>query len=327
MTEPGSWREFAWEAVEPGAIEPLCVAGDAPTRLDCRIEGADFRDEAAPAQDELVIWAYNVERGLGLDAQLAAIATDPGMPRPDVLLLSEVDRGCSRTGTLNVAQEYARALGMCYVYGVEFVELPRLWGPGGGRVKDRCEHGNAIISRFPLGNVTLIRHERTRSWHSWTQRLLRLGQPRLGGRVAVSADVHVGDRELRLYVAHFESGRGGSGLRNRDEIRLAQAEELIADASESSTGVVIGGDLNVSGYLESLRDRAVIEPTIEALSAAGYEDAHADISLDDRVTSDSGKVIDVLVGRDVRWGGAGVGPSSTWASLSDHLPIWTRVLL
>lgn len=209
MTEPGTWREFPWESEQPGAIEPLCVPGDTHTHLDCRIEGADFRDGPAPAQDELVIWAYNVERGLRLDAQLAAITAEPGMPRPDVLLLSEVDRGCSRTGTLNVAQEYARALGMCYVYGVEFVELPRFWGPGGGGVKDRCEHGNAIISRFPLGNVTLIRHERTRSWHSWTQRLLRLGQPRLGGRVAVSADVRVGDTVVRLYAVHFESGRGG----------------------------------------------------------------------------------------------------------------------
>ena len=111
---------------------------------------------AAPI-DEIVLCAYNVEHGLRMDDQLSAFFGDGGVPTPDVLLISEADRGCTRSGNRNVARDYARALDMYYVYGVEFIELPRFWGPGGG-VRHRCEHGNAIVSRFPLGNVELIRH-------------------------------------------------------------------------------------------------------------------------------------------------------------------------
>ncbi len=325
MTDTADWHEFPWQSEESAA--PLCVVGKSATDLDCRIEGADFRTGQAEPAAEVVIWAYNVERGLRLDAQLESVMDGSGMPRPDILLLSEADRGCSRTNMRNVAREYARALGMCYVYGVEFVELPRFWGPGGGAVRRKCEHGNAIVSRFPLGDVRLIRHSRTRSWHSAWQRLLRIGQPRLGGRVALAADVSVGDRTLRVYSVHFESGRAGRGVRNRDEIRTAQAIELVDDAAGLDSAVVIGGDMNVSGYLRALTERDQDEPTMAALAGAGFEDAHARIPPADRVTSDSGVVIDAVVGRNLRFAGCGIGPEASWKGLSDHRPIWVRVVL
>ena len=40
-------------------------------------------------------------------------------------MFSEADRGCSRTNYRNVTRELAKALGMNYVYGVEYIELPR----------------------------------------------------------------------------------------------------------------------------------------------------------------------------------------------------------
>jgi endonuclease/exonuclease/phosphatase family metal-dependent hydrolase len=325
MTDAADWHEFPWQSEE--SAEPLCVAGAHPTDLDCRVEGADFRPGQTEPIGEVVVWAYNVERGLRLEGQLEAAMDGAGMPRPDILLLNEADRGCSRTRTRNVAREYARALGMCYVYGVEFVELPRFWGPGGGAIRRKCEHGNAIVSRFPLGNVRLIRHARSRSWHSSWQRLLGIGQPRLGGRVALAADVRVGDRTLRVYSIHFESGRGGRGVHKRDEIRTAQAIELVQDAAGLHSAVVIGGDMNVSGYLRALTQRDQDEPTMAALATAGFEDAHARIPPADRVTSDSGVVIDAVVGRNLRFAGSGIGPAESWKGLSDHLPIWARVAL
>lgn len=339
-----SWQEFPWQEEEPDPDrDRLCTGTRSPTHLDCRIEGANFRREQAAPKDEVVVCAYNVERGLRLEDQLRAFSGDAGMPSPDVLLINEADRGCTRSRNRNVAREYARELGLCYVYGVEFVELPRFVGPGGS-VRRRCEHGNAIISRFPLGNARLIRHKRTRNWHSTLQRILRVGEPRLGGRVALAADVRVGERLLRVYSVHFESltvgermlrvysARFGSshrrrGSRGADGDHDAQARELIEDASGLSGGVVIGGDMNIGRFPEASAENGPREPAIRALVEAGYEDAHAALSAGQRVTTSSGVICDLIFGRGVRFTGAGIGPRAVWEGLSDHLPVWARVSL
>ncbi len=322
-----SWLEFPWQQREPDPErDRLCSGSRSPTHPDCTIEGANFIPRPAEPAGGLVLCAYNVQRGHRLDDQLRAFGGDAGMPAPDILLVNEADRGCTRSGNRNVAREYARALGMCYIYGVEFIELPRFWGPGGS-VRRRCEHGNAILSRFPLGNVRLIRHQRARSWHSTLQRILHIGEPRLGGRVAVAADVRLGDRTLRLYSVHFESGQRGQGSRSSDAYREAQAQELIDDAAELQQGVVIGGDMNVGSYLESGREERPGEPATSALIAAGYEDAHAMLAPTERITTDSGAAIDLIFGRGVRFTGSGVGPRAVWGSLSDHLPVWARLAL
>ncbi len=338
-----SWQEFPWQEEEPDPNrDRLCTRSPVPTHLDCRIEGADFTRRQAVTKDEIVLCAYNAERGLRLDDQLRAFAGDAGMPSPDVLLISEADRGCTRSGNRNVARGYARELGLYYVYGVEFIELPRFIGPGGS-VRRPCEHGNAIASRFPLGNVRLIRHKRTRSWHSIVQRILHVGQPRLGGRVALAADVRIGERTLRVYSVHFDSPtllsrieskasswrtlsrRGGRGSRESEAYPEAQAKELIEDASGLTQGVVIGGDMNVPRYVGPGREDEASEPATSALVKAGYEDAHAALPATERVTTDSGVVIDLIFGRGVRFIAAGVGPRAVWGGLSDHLPVWARV--
>lgn len=320
------WQEFSWGRADAEPGGPLCVEAGPSGGLDCAVEGADLTTEVAEAAAELVVCAYNVERGLRLHDQLEAFRADDDIPRPDVLLISEADRGCSRSAEANVAREYARALGMYYVYAVEFVELPRLWGPGGGAVRRRCEHGNAIISRFPLGNVRAIRHRRSRSWNSRLQRAVGIGQPRLGGRIAVAADARVGDSLLRLYSVHFESGRRGRGHSNRDQIRRSQALEVAADASGVPHPVLIGGDMNVAGYLGTLSG-VRSEPATSLLFEDGFVDAHMSLDPQQRISSDSGIVIDLVVGRGVTFVDAGVGSASRWGDLSDHLPIWTRVAL
>ena len=69
------------------------------------------------------------------------------------------------------------------------------------------------------------------------QRILHVGQPRLGGRVALAADVRVGERMIRVYSVHFESGHLGHRSGSPDAYREAQARELIEDASELDHGV------------------------------------------------------------------------------------------
>jgi endonuclease/exonuclease/phosphatase family metal-dependent hydrolase len=242
------------------------------------------------------------------------------MPDPDIILLNEVDRGRERSGWGSVAREYAMALGMCYVYGVEFIELPRFWGPGGGRLSCRCEHGNAVLSRYPLGNVRLIRHEKNLSWYSWWQRLLRVGEPRMGGRMALAADLRIGERYLHLYSLHLES-------RHEDEYRSVQSAEVAEDGLRQQFGVIAGGDLNCVRYIDDLRMGTSDDPVTQALIQRGYVDAHATLPVEDRVTTRSGVAIDLIVGRGVTFLGAGIGSKDKWGELSDHLPVWAKLRL
>ena len=97
--------------------------------------------------------AYNILRGFEVDAQLDMITSGVDFPVPDVLLLSEVDRGCQRTEFRNIAREYAERLGYYYVYATEFVELPG----------DRGRHGAvrpAALRAWQCHRVALPARER-----------------------------------------------------------------------------------------------------------------------------------------------------------------------
>jgi endonuclease/exonuclease/phosphatase family metal-dependent hydrolase len=322
MPEAYPFAEFPWQTQLPDPrTHRLCApaAGD-DVRIDCAVEGASFIEQAALPQDEITVLAYNVERGFRVDEQLRALRDDAAIPTPDVILLSEADRGCSRTEYRNTAADYARALGMCYVFGTEFVELPRRGGHG-GRIEAPCEHGNAILSRYPLGNVRLIRHESNRSWRRSIIPILNIGEPRLGGRVALAADVKVGEHLLRVYSVHFESGRG------HDDHRLAQARELMDDAGGLPFPALIAGDMNVSAYRDDLRGGARDEPVTQAFFQREWVDAHAALPPSERITTESGVVIDLIMGHGVAWTDAGVGAPAVWRGLSDHLPVWAKLRL
>jgi endonuclease/exonuclease/phosphatase family metal-dependent hydrolase len=316
------FKEYPWREDPPDVRrERLCARpGGNPVQLACTLEGASFVPGEAPPPDEIVIMAYNLERGLRAKEQVEALKGGGGIPPPDIVLVSESDRGCTRTKYGNVTADWARALGMNYVYGVEFVELPRVWGPAGGRMCGRCEHGNAVLSRFPLGNARLVRYEKNFSWHSWWQRLLYVGEPRLGGRMALAVDVKLGDRYLHLYSVHFES-------RGSDVYRPAQARETAEDAVGQPFGSIIGGDFNCTRYLDDLREGTTRDIVTQALLQRGFADAHAKLAPEERVTSRSGLVIDGIFGRDAAFLEAGVGKKETWGDLSDHLPVWARLRL
>lgn len=312
------FEEFDWNEREPDVRrERLCAGGSRPP---CDIEGATFATAETGPKDEITVVAYNVQRGIHLDEQIERLAAVDGLPEPDILLLSEVDRGCSRSGWHNIAREYARALRMYYVYAVEFVELPRFWGPDGA-IRRACEHGNAIVSRYPLGNVRAIRHSAFRRWDSRCQRLLRIGEPRYGSRVALAADVRIGARYVHIYAVHFESGDRFA------DVRTAQVVEAADDALNRPFGAIIAGDMNAGRYIDDLRNGTTDEPATKALLDRGFADAHAALDPDERLTTDSGAVIDLIFGRGVEFTAAGVAERDYWARLSDHLPVWSAVRL
>lgn len=318
--------EFAWE---PTLADPrsdrLCVEAADPDRapdttfIDCRVEGASFAPDEVPPKDELVVVAYNIERGFQVDRQLAAIAAGD-IPAPDVLLLSEADRGCRRTNFRNVARDYAEALGFYFVYATEFVELPNGRGLDGPYDPPICEHGNAIVSRYPLGNVRQIRHAQNFKWYKPPSEL-NADEPRLGGRVAIAADMRVGERLVRLYVLHLESTLSALRIQN------AQAVEIARDAERVPYPVIVGGDLNPPFATFDILNGTRRDGTTQAFLTRGYRDAHAGLTHAERATifDPVPLIIDFVFTRGVALRDAGLCPAERCGSLSDHLPLWATV--
>ena len=326
-TEPPEFEEFTWWADEPDVrSERLCAEAAAPddasdtTFIDCQIEGATFSTEEPTAKDELVVLAYNILRGFEVDAQLEMIRSGVDFPVPDILLLSEVDRGCARTDFRNIAREYAEGLGYYYLYATEFIELPGDRGPSGPYDPPVCEHGNAIVSRYPLGNARQIRHAQNRSWYM-PPGTPNPDEPRLGGRIAIAADAKIGTRLVRLYVLHLESTL--SAL----DIRDAQAEEIAADSEGLGYPTIAGGDFNTFFYFDDLDKGTVTVPAVKSFIDRGYVDAHQDLALVDRYTSADpfDMVIDLIFASGLEVVDAGRCPPERCASLSDHLPVFVEV--
>lgn len=311
--------------VDP-ATDRLCAEaadpGNAPdtTFLDCRLEGGSFALPDAPVPDTLQVVVWNLERGFGLDGQIAGML-DGSLPRPDVLLVSEVDRGCARTQHRHVVRELAEALDMAWVYGVEFVELP-----GDPADLDAlCEHGNAVLARWPLGNPTHRFHRSNDSWYAPPDTWATTDEPRLGGRSLVGADVQLGDVYLRLLSLHFESRV------QVIDIQVDQAVETGELAAASPIPVLVGGDTNSPGYTFDVEDGDAArgdpdDRTIAGLLAGGLTDAHAALGYPTRATR-KGLVLDLLLGRDVTLSDPGVCAEEGCGGLSDHQAVWATVAL
>lgn len=272
--------------------------------IDCAVEGV-VGYEAAP-KDRLKVVAWNLERGLRLDDQLPELAELDA----DILLISEADRGCARTGGRNVPLEVSTALEMNYAFGVEFVELPR--PEPMGAADDSCEHGNFVASRYPIGNVDVFRHASNLSWYEE-------GERRLGGRVAITADVQVGERLVHATVVHFESKIA------QLEVQVAQAEETASRVLERPFAKVAGGDTNAPIYGADLFNGTTNDGTTQAFLSRGFTDPHTAIDPADRATIEPGFIIDLLFVADVEATDPGLCDTSGCGGLSDHRAVWATL--
>ena len=319
-----TFEEFAWLTEAPDVtVDRLCDEAADPdaapdtTYINCRMEGDDLAAGTPEPKSELVVMAYNLERGLKLDDQIAAFLGDPALPIPDILLASEVDRGCSRTADRDVSRELASALGMNYVFATEFVELPRVGGSG-GTIDRVCEHGNAVFSRYPLGNAEAFFHRQNLDWFD---PLPGKDEPRLGGRVLLKVDVKIGDEFLHVYTLHFESELQANA------IQVDQAVEAAEHGLTQPFRVVQGGDTNAPAYWINLNAGGeILDETILAYLDRGYVDAHASVPAADRPTRGA-FVLDILFANGDFTSAPSRCADPDCGELSDHLPVWATVAL
>ncbi|MFS4581977.1 endonuclease/exonuclease/phosphatase family protein [Phaeobacter sp. C3_T13_0] len=204
--------------------------------------GGQGRQDALAASVSVVAW--NVERCLFPEDTASHIQP----LEPQVVLLSEVDHGMARTGQRHTTEAMAHALGMTYVFGVEFHELDL----GGPTEMAFCEddfnrfgwHGNAILSAVAPERVKLIRLDDHGHWFSSDEVPADPEQPRLGGRMAIAAVLPTDAGPICMVSTHLESNADAAH-------RHAQFERLLRaiDAFAPDMPVLIGGDLNTGNHL------------------------------------------------------------------------------
>lgn len=270
------------------------------------IETANFARRSSllltPHSIRVVDW--NIDRGLRLSAVVEFLAAI----KAELVLLQEVDLNARRTQCLDIAKEIAQQLQMNYVFGREFGELSQ------GTKTSPAYQGQATLSRWPLSNARVIRfREQSKFWRPrWYLPRSPIFQERLGGRIALVAEIHAGTRTLVTYNLHLES-RGG------ERLRRAQLREVLADAQRYSQKVplIIAGDLN----LDASQDR-VAAGTSRAMLLNAFSGIRVPTTTP-RSIFDHGRVIDWLFTR----GPLQVAQSTVHRSVraSDHYPLSVRV--
>jgi endonuclease/exonuclease/phosphatase family metal-dependent hydrolase len=161
----------------------------------------------------------------------------------DVLLLSELDDGMARSGNVNVAHELASRLGMHYAFVPNYFEFTR--GTRRERKATRALanavglHGNAILSRWPLFDVTRVPLPLKFDWFQHHEQ-------RVGTRVALVAKVDPGTGPITFVAAHLE-------VFATPEERSDQMRALLRALPDSPSPAVLGGDFNTLGVRPSYR--------------------------------------------------------------------------
>jgi endonuclease/exonuclease/phosphatase family metal-dependent hydrolase len=243
---------------------------------------------------------WNIDRGL----KLPSIIEFLGDANADILVLQEVDINARRTHRLNIAHEIARRLRLNYVFGREFVELTQ------GSKASPAFHGQATLSRWKITNPRVI-HFRQQSnfWKPhWFLPKMEPFQERLGGRIALAAEMDIAGVALTSYNLHLES-RGG------DDLRIAQLEDVLRDAAACGPRqlIILAGDLNLNASKHGVEG---------LLASAGFDDAVPTAHVPTtppRHVLDSGRHIDwAFVKGSMRISGGHVHRS---VKASDHYPI------
>jgi len=214
----------------------------------------------------VTVAAWNIERCKRVP-ESADVLRQSGA---DIVLATEMDLGMARSGQHHTTRDLAEALGMGHAFGVEFVELgtgdPYETSLFAEMPNDHGLHGNAILSRYPLENVSLLPLDDGGRW--FTDSPKNDGQFRIGGRMAMAAQIG----GVTFVSVHYESVSDAQGRadQTRRMLDLIQAEY-------GHGPCVIGGDLNTAAFsdrrmsgAEILANPASSEPSFTAFHDAGF---------------------------------------------------------
>jgi hypothetical protein len=190
----------------------------------------------------------------------------------------------ARSGNRDCIAELSARLGQSYACALEFVELDlgdaREKREHAGETNLEGFHGAALIGDLALQRPFLIRIDVGGDWFDGSR-----GEPRVGGTIALGAQIVVDGVAVTAVSVHLES-HGDPEERAGDMRRLLR----LIDAYDAAAPVILGGDFNTSGltradrregrrrWLDRVREQPQrlvrpqeSEPLFADLAEAGYE--------------------------------------------------------
>jgi endonuclease/exonuclease/phosphatase family metal-dependent hydrolase len=278
----------------PGAWVPADQI-DAPLTIEVNAAPPRAVRAAVPAGGPVRVVTYNIDQedpAIRAEDLAAAIAGSPELAGAAVILVQEAEHYPGEP-TSRIA-ELAQRLGLNYVYV-----------PAHIRETDAHTHGSAILSPYPIENVA--------------KKDLPMAGP--AQRIAVEADIRIGDRLLHVVDVHLE-------MRANAATRLAQLRPAVIDAPPAT---VVTGDFNMSWIewappgVPVLSGTSAVDqaPAIDAYMAAlGFATPTVGSGPTATAYGFTARVDAVFVrGLDVTFGGV------VHAGPSDHWPMWVDVAL
>ncbi|UWP81114.1 endonuclease/exonuclease/phosphatase family protein [Dactylosporangium fulvum] len=215
LVRPPSWPEPPGPDALPAFGAALAVCLLVP------LVGVSFRPSVQPVEEagrELRLTAYNIRMGFGLDGTFRPAETAAAITRerPDVVVLSEVDRAWLLNGGHDDLHVLARKLGMRYTFAPA---ADAVWG-------------DAVLTNLPVRRSESVR-------------LSAVGAPT--GAQALGVVVVFGGREIAVVSTHIQPPP--------DAEPLVQVREIAAFATRfgGDRPTLIAGDLNIEPGSPSMR--------------------------------------------------------------------------
>ncbi len=259
-----------------GAIRATPAAGHLTSPHLCLVRAPTIAPLTKPLERELVVATYNVHRWTGLSGRGSSDPARAGFViselGADVIALQEVMRPHQGEDPL---EGLAEALGLHVAFAAT-------------RVHKRGELGNAILSRWPFGGVSM----------------LDLSYSRVESRVAVAAQIPSGNGVLEVVATH---------LALADRTRHRQVLSLLNHPQLLNHPTVLLGDMNAWRKCAATRelDRHHAHHDIEWPSS--FPAARPVMALD-RIYGSGTEILDVKAHQ-----------SRAAQRASDHLPVVARV--
>ena len=175
--------------------------------------------DSSGERDSLKILSYNIKHGRGMDDRVDLKRTAEVIRSfsPDVVTLQEVDKNCTRSGSIDLTQELAGILKMEGRFG-KFMDFQ------GG------EYGMAVLSKFPIISDQV-------------HVLPRGAEPRCALEVRVNPGKDWG--EIRLFGIHHDW--------TRESLRVTQCKALLQKIGQQTGPVILAGDFNAGRNSQSVR--------------------------------------------------------------------------
>jgi endonuclease/exonuclease/phosphatase family metal-dependent hydrolase len=159
------------------------------------------------------------------------------------------------------------------------------------RLRSRRDFGNAVLSRWPIvEDAKLVLPHVSR--YARTQ------------RIATAATIRVGETPVRVYSTHLGTPLDVGGGARRDQLRA------ILDDAARHPRVILGGDMNSAAVGRLAAERGFAWPTERGPR-----------------TTRLGRWDHIFVRGLAVPDGAASGTATHVRGISDHVPVWTRVVL